>query len=232
MYDSAHLNRKPWEFWLARGAVVLVIGLQLQLIHDFSFGPNWLAPLLEIILLVPLSVGTAWTLKKAGGQNEHQNLAVRRYRRIIRMLAIVLTALITVMNFGALLDLIHALLGGKAGIGQSLLLDAINLWVTNIIAFALWFWNIDRGGPALRGLSNNPRPDFLFPQYSLARPAEGDWVPGFVDYVFLAFTNATAFSPTDTLPLSRRAKLLMMVQAAISLLVVALVAARAVNILA
>jgi hypothetical protein len=232
MHIHSHLTLKPWEFWLARGAVALVASLQFFMINDFSFGPRWLAPLLEVALLVPLSFATAWTLNKAASQHEHHIFEVGKYRRSIRTLAIILTALITFMNFIALLELVRALLSGKGGAGQSLLLDAINIWTTNVIAFALWFWNIDRGGPALRGLGLHKSQDFLFPQYALPTPHDGEWSPGFVDYIFLAFTNATAFSPTDTLPLSQRAKLLMMAQAAISLLVVALVAARAVNILA
>ena len=232
MRDHSHLTLRPWEFWLARGAVALVAGLQFFMINDFSFGPRWLAPLLEIALLIPLSFATAWTMKKAASHHEHHIFEIEKHRRAIRTFAMILTALVTFMNFIALLELVRALLSGKGGGGQSLLLDAINIWTTNIIAFALWFWNIDRGGPALRGLGLHKSQDFLFPQYALATPNDGEWSPGFIDYVFLSFTNATAFSPTDTLPLTQRAKLLMMAQAAISLLVVALVAARAVNILA
>ena len=199
MHEHSHLTNKPWEFRLARGAAALVAGLQFFMVNDFSFGPRWLAPLLEIARLIPLSFATPWTMNKAARQHEQHIFDVGKYRRNIRTFAIVLTALVTFMN---------------------------------VIAFALWFWNIDRGGPALRGLGRHQSQDFLFPQYALPTPNDGEWSPGFVDYVFLSFTNATAFSPTDTLPLSQRAKLLMMAQAAISLLVVALVAARAVNILA
>lgn len=120
----------------------------------------------------------------------------------------------------------------RAGAGTTLLLDALNIWVTNVIVFALWFWSTDRGGPPTCGLVKRAHADFLFPQMTLLDREVRDWLPGFVDYVFLAFTNATAFSPTDTLPLTQRAKLLMMAEAMISLLTIALVAARAVNILA
>jgi len=119
--------------------------------------------------------------------------------------------------------------GGSA---QTLLVDALNIWVTNVIIFALWFWSTDRGGPPTCGLTKRAEADFLFPQMTLHDRELGNWIPGFIDYLFLAFTNATAFSPTDTLPLTARAKLLMMTEAMISLLTVALVAARAVNILA
>ncbi|MDE2385496.1 MAG: hypothetical protein KGO53_12845 [Alphaproteobacteria bacterium] len=232
MHSHTHLTRRPWDFWLARAAVLLVAVLQFAVINDFSFGPKWLAPVLEIALLLPLSFATAWTLGKARSTAEPHVLEVAKYRRAIRSAAMLLTALITVMNFAALFDLVRALLSGKAGAGPSLLLDALNIWATNVIAFSLWFWNMDRGGPAMRGLGLHRREDFLFPQMSLPQLHDEEWAPGFVDYLFLAFTNATAFSPTDTLPLSQRAKLLMMAQAAVSLLVVALVAARAVNILA
>ena len=232
MHSHVHLARKPWDFWLARGSVALVAALQLFVVNDFSVGPKWLAPALEILLLVPLSFATAWTLEKAKTHVEHHLIEIARYRKQIRGAAIFLTALITLSNFAALFELVRALLSGKAGAGPSLLLDAVNIWATNVIAFALWFWNIDRGGPALRGLGEHNSQDFLFPQMTMASAKGADWMPGFIDYVFVAFTNATAFSPTDTLPLSQRAKLLMMAQAGVSLLVVALVAARAVNILA
>ena len=136
------------------------------------------------------------------------------------------------MNFIALFFLLRALLGGHAGDARSLLIDAVNIWLTNVIAFALWYWSIDRGGPASRDLTTHSMPDFLFPQMTMDDPRFTSWSPGFVDYLFLSFTNATAFSPTDTLPLSPRAKLLMMADAGVSLLTLALVAARAVNILA
>jgi hypothetical protein len=148
-------------------------------------------------------------------------------------MALVMTALITVANTAALAALVHALFRGKAGSGPTLLIDALNIWGTNIIIYGLWFWTTDRGGAALRGHPSARDPDFLFPQMTLGSIDErAAFVPGFVDYLFLAFTNATAFSPTDTLPLTARAKLLMMAEAMVSLLTVALVAARAVNILA
>jgi hypothetical protein len=120
---------------------------------------------------------------------------------------------------------------GQAGPASALLLDAANIWSTNVIVFALWFWNLDRGGPAARGVSADDKPDFLFGNMLQAAPSTDGWSPGFIDYLYPAFTNATAFSPTDTLPMSPTAKLLMMVQASTSLLTVALVAARAVNVL-
>ena len=225
------IHRHALDFWYARSSVVVIIALQLLIINKLTLGPRWLAPALEASLLVPLSFATAWTqgLARDASTDLHW-LTVARARKFIRRLAIAITALVTVMNFGSLLYLLKALLGGHSGSsGQSLLLDAINIWGTNVIAFALWFWNVDRGGPASQGLTSIDRDDFLFPQMTLS--ACSDWVPGFTDYLYLSFTNAMAFSPTDTMPLSERAKLLMMAESGISLLTLALVAARAVNIL-
>ena len=106
----------------------------------------------------------------------------------------------------------------------------IHLWITNVLVFALWFWQLDGGGPLVRHVHPNYRPDFLFPQQMLAEP-ELRWLPTFVDYLYVAFTNATAFSPTDAMPLTKWAKALMMTQSAASLLLAIMVVARAVNIL-
>ena len=222
------------DFWLARGAIALVAVLQLLVVNDLSFGPRWLAPALELALLIPLSAATAWNQGRArrAKTGEHWN-SILHHHRLIRRAAMVLTALITVMNTAALAALVRARLTGKAGSGPTLLIDALNIWGTNVIIFALWFWAIDRGGAVMRGHPQSGASDFLFPQMTIqteCKPAA--FVPGFVDYLFVSFTNATAFSPTDTLPLTQRAKLLMMAEALISLLTVALVAARAVNILA
>jgi hypothetical protein len=103
--------------------------------------------------------------------------------------------------------------------------------VTNVLIFALWYWELDRGGPVLRALDRGKRPDFLFPQMADDRWAPPGWMPGFVDYLYVSLTNATAFSPTDTMPLTAMAKMLMGVQAVASLVTVGLVVARAVNIL-
>jgi hypothetical protein len=179
-------------------------------------------------------MGTAWTQRRArGSSTKEQWLQVGRARRAVRSLALLLTVIITLMNLAALGRLIAAMLAGHAGVGRTLLLDAVNIWVTNVVIFALWFWSLDRGGPAARGLTHASQIDFLFTQQQggVQLPQSQDWAPGFVDYLFLAFTNATAFSPADTFPLTPRAKLLMMAEAAISLITIAIVASRAVGIL-
>lgn len=221
------------DFWMARSTVLVIVGLQLWLGGPVAVGPVWLAPAIEVVLLAPLSIATAWAQDLAikATHDHHWHLIARR-RRLVRRLAVVLTAVITAINSLSLIKVTHALLVGHAATnGVALLLDAVKIWVINIAAFALWYWTLDRGGPAARGLTHLCRADFLFIQ-STMHDADENWSPGFVDYLFLAFTNATAFSPTDTMPLSGRAKLLMMAQAGISLLTIALVAARAVNILA
>jgi len=220
------------DFWLARGAVLIVVGLQIAIVNDLMIGPRCLAPSLELALLIPLSIATDWTQRRARKASTKEQVSLVGSDRLrVRRLAIFLTAIITLMNFGALARLIEAILAGHAGSGRTLLLDALNIWATNVIIFALWFWALDRGGPA--GAFGPKRgKDFLFTQQQTGEPARfPNWSPGFIDYLFLAFTNATAFSPADTFPLAVRAKLLMMAESGISLVTIALVASRAVGIL-
>jgi hypothetical protein len=141
-----------------------------------------------------------------------------------------LIALTSAVNGISLLELLHALLyGSKAG-GRPLVYASVPIWLTNVIVFGLWYWELDRGGPAARELPRHRRPDFLFPQMSTPGSSPG-WVPNLLDYLYTSFTNATAFSPTDTMPLTGWAKLLMMMQSLASLVTVAIVVSRAVNIL-
>lgn len=229
----ASLLAHTHDFWLARGAILATAALNAFLINNLTVFPWWLASTVELALLVPLSVATAWThaQMRLATSEQHWHM-IHRHRRRIRHATLLLTAMITLINFQALYGVLAALLHGTKGTtGQGLLIDALNIWITNVIIFALWFWNIDRGGPALRGLRKAPVTDFLFPQMNVDCPGHGTWSPGFVDYVFVSFTNATAFSPTDTMPLTARSKLLFMVEATASLLTVGLVAARAVNVL-
>ena len=221
------------DFWMARSSVLVIIALQLWLGQRVVLGPVWLAPAMEAVLLLPLSIVTAWAQDLAvKATHDHHWHMIGRRRRAVRWLAVILTAVITVINSLSLMKVVHQLLAGHAGgNGEGLLLDAMKIWMINVVAFGLWYWTLDRGGPAARGLTRHSRPDFLFAQMTIGEASE-QWSPGFIDYLFLAFTNATAFSPTDTLPLSGRAKVLMMAQSGISLLTIALVAARAVNILA
>ena len=231
-----HLRFHALDRWLARGAVLVIVTLQIAFVNDLSVGPTWLAPAIELALLIPLSAGTIWTQRSVRkAETIAQWRLVRSKRRFVRTLAIALTAFSTAINFVALVLLIQAIIEGHAGTGRALLIDAINIWTTNVLIFTLWFWFLDRGGPSSRGLVPDHKRDFLFTQQQQQGAGEeagfAGWLPGFIDYLFLAFTNATAFSPADTFPLTPRAKLLMMAESAISLITIAVVASRAVGIL-
>jgi hypothetical protein len=231
--SAKHLFGRDHDFWLARGAVLVIVGLQTAIVNDLAIGPRWLAPAVELALLVPLTIVTAWTQRRARKASTKEQVSkVWRGRLRTRRLAITLTAVVTAMNFGALARLIEAILAGHAASGRTLLLDAVNIWATNLIIFALWFWALDRGGPAGQILGTGRGKDFQFTQQQPGSTTRfPNWSPGFIDYLFLAFTNATAFSPADTFPLTIRAKLLMMAESGISLVTIALVASRAVGIL-
>jgi hypothetical protein len=177
-------------------------------------------PALEAALLLPLVL-----------TRPHRTLDQSRIRR---RLALSLTALVTAANAASLCLLVADLMqtGPSEVAGRALFTAALSLWVTNVAAFGLWFWELDRGGPAARcGQVPLGPPDFLFPQMTMERDVPPSWRPLFPDYLYVAFTNATAFSPTDTLPLSLSAKGLMLAESAVSVLIVILVAGRAVNIL-
>jgi Protein of unknown function (DUF1345) len=225
----------PGDIWLARGAVLVIVALQFLLVNDLTVLPRWVMPTLELALFLPLSAATAWTLgverKRAGSEDEGDLWAqLASHRSMIRAAFFVLTGLVSIANLLALGGLVHAILHGHAASGKSLLVDALNIWATNVIIFSLWYWNLDRRP---YGASSEAGPDFVFTQQTLPISfTRRVRAPGYIDYLFLAFTNATAFSPADTFPLTPRAKLLMMLQALISFVSIALVAARAVGILA
>src|SRR4029077_16993336 len=130
----------------------------------------------------------------------------------------------------ALVTLIGSLLSGEERSGAELLLKGVTIWGTNVIAFGLWFWGLDGGGPVRRCEPNPPLPDFQFPQLENPQLAAPGWRPRLIDYVYLSFTNSIAFSPTDAMPLTRWAKLLMLTESGVSAITVLLVAARSVHI--
>jgi hypothetical protein len=227
--DSAGEREERAEFgersrheprWPASVAVAVAIALQAILPERLDLGPRWLLPSLEGALGLVLLV-TRQSLKgREGG--------------LLRGISIGLIALINAANLVSLGYLVSDLLFPKtAGItGRILVFASVPVWLTNIIVFALWYWELDRGGPALRVTDRRRDPDFLFPQMTAPGAVRGDWCPSFLDYLYVSFTNVTAFSPTDTMPLTAWAKVLMMIQSLASLLTVALVVSRAVNILA
>jgi len=181
-----------------------------------GLGNRALIPSLEGFLLLVLLIANPGRISKEESR--------------LRIVGLALIALITVANVVSLIELIHALLYGSRAGGRSLVYASVPIWLTNVIVFGLWFWELDRGGPAARQQPEHRRPDFLFPQMSTPGSAPG-WTPDFLDYLYTSFTNATAFSPTDTMPLTAWAKLLMILQSLASLVTVAVVISRAVNIL-
>jgi hypothetical protein len=199
-------------------AVALTVVLQLALPSRLTFHPSWLLPALEGALGLGLVVANP--------------TRINRSSNLLRTGAVLLIALITLANAWSSAALINDLVHGRNGDNASVLLSrGASVYVTNILVFALWYWEWDRGGPVARARGTHLHPDFLFPQMAQPDLAPPDWKPTFVDYLYVSFTNATAFSPTDTMPLSRWAKMLMLVQSAVALLTVGLVVARAVNVL-
>ncbi len=149
-------------------------------------------------------------------------------RRILFMAAL---AVVSAANLASIVLLVHLLLHGAHANASALLRAGIHMWSTNVLVFGLWFWQLDNGGPISRRTAGPQGRDFLFPQQATPELLQPDWRPHFLDYLYVSFTNATAFSPTDAMPLSRWAKVLMLVESAASLVLALMVAARAVNIL-
>lgn len=203
-------------FWAPQLVVVAAIGLDLTLSDKLTLGPNWLLPSLEALLVVGLMAVSP------NPQVRHSELR--------RRVAIGLIGLVSAVNIFSLIELCHFLLRGGKENGHALILSGIVLWVTNVLLFGLWYWELDRGGPIKRALGQD-LPDFLFVQMTEPRYAPANWVPTLLDYLYTSFTNATAFSPTDTMPLTVTAKVLMTAQSLTALVTLGLVVARAVNIL-
>ena len=206
--------------WPSALAVLAAVGLYATLPDKLVPGPayvRYVVPVLFLAVLVPLAVTAP---------HRHVEESGRRRRA-----AMTLTALITLANVIALAFLVHQLIYVNGVAGRALLYGAFDIWTTNVIAFALWYWELDGGGPPRRLAEPKAPRDFAFLQMTDPEVAAPGWHPRFVDYLYLSFTNASAFSPTDTMPLTRWAKLAMLVQSAVSLLTLLLVAARAVNIL-
>jgi uncharacterized membrane protein len=211
----------------ATSGVLIVIGLQAAL-AGVSLGNGWtlvgLPGWVWLIAVVPeaaLLLVLSWSLPR------HRLEQMGRRRAV----ALVLVGVITAADAFALVALIASLLSGHETSGGELLLKGATIWGTNMIAFGLLFWEFDRGGPIRRREPDPPPRDFQFPQDENPTLAEPGWHPRMADYVYVSFTNAVAFSPTDVLPLSRRVKMMMLAEAAVSAITVLLVAARAVNIL-
>ena len=205
-----------WHIALAIFAVVLILVFLPRRIMLF---PAWFPYFLGSLVLAPM-VGVSMATEKGRWL---------RLERTITLLFFLVTGTGTLMNLG---NLIRAMIHRPEEIsGMQLLTSSIGVWITNVLAFSLLYWQIDRGGPEARSSGAGKRPEWLFPQAGTQEQGQPEWRPQFIDYLFLSYSTSTAFSATDVAPLSARAKLLMMFESSISLLTILLVAARAVNIL-
>jgi uncharacterized membrane protein len=204
-------------YWAPQLIVAAALALDLLLPTKLTIGPFWLLPGVESLLLVALLLAAP-------------NPRIR-HSPVRRGMALALIALVSLVNGVSLVLLCHFLLHGGKENGRELISSGIVLWTTNVLLFGLWYWQLDRGGPAARMAGDTRHPDFMFPQMTDPKWAPEGWEPGLLDYLYTSFTNATAFSPTDTMPLTWVAKLLMAGQSLVALLTIGLVVARAVNIL-
>jgi uncharacterized membrane protein len=213
-YPPAAAGESPWP---AQLTVLAAICLQLALPKRLTVGPTWLVPALEGALLIGMFVATPRQL-------EHEH---RRRRRV----ALGMTAFVSAANVYSLGALTHFLLHHEVSNGRALIGSGVLIWLTNWLIFSLWYWELDRGGPGVRAAGHDGPPDFLFPQMADDRIHPKDWRPGFIDYLYVSLTNAAAFSPTDTMPLSAMAKCVMGLQSVVSIVTIGLIVSRAVNIL-
>jgi hypothetical protein len=200
------------------GAVLAAIVLTILLPAAIRVGPRWLLPFIEGVLLVILIVGDPGRISRRS-----------RELRTVSIVLVAVLVLATLWSTGQLIDdLIHG--GPETNSASELLAAGTAIWFSNIIAFALLYWEVDGGGAAARAQQVPDHTDFAFPQQLNPRLARPGWRPLFVDYLYLGYTNATAFSPTDVMPLAPWAKMTMAVQSFISIAILGLVIARAVNV--
>jgi hypothetical protein len=212
--DLTHAERR----WPMAAAVLAAVILQVGTPHRGRVPGWWIAPILELVLLVFL-VGVD------PGRIDSR-------ARFTRRLTIGLIAVMSAATLAGIGILIYDILEGLPGINATDLLGrGAAVWFANVIVFSLWYWEFDRGGPAERAVGADVPPSFAFPENATPELVPEGWVPTYPDYLYLAYTNATAFSPTDTLPVRMWAKMTMMLQSTASLVVAILVIARAINIL-
>jgi uncharacterized membrane protein len=212
--EGARPGRSGLPRWPAAVALLAIGAVYGVLSDGLTLGPRAFLLGLVAVLLVPLL-----------------SAHLRGNHRLARGFGLGVIGLVTLAVVASVFLLISSSLGGKAS-APALLRDAALLWAINVATFAVWYWEIDTGGPAQRHREGHVSDDFVFPQMNLGGKTARDWSPGFVDYLFLAFNTSTAFSPTDTAVLSWRAKVLMMVQALLSLLILAVLVSRAINTIA
>ena len=224
MAGDAHVEEGRYD---AVVAIVLVMVLQaalatVSLLNDWTIWgiPGWL----WLVVIVP-ELGLLAALRLHIRRHGTEQLGTRR------RISLLLVGTIGVVNMGTLLVLIGSLLSSQEEDGVELLFKGLTIWSTNVVAFGLLFWDRDAGGPVARHHGDRQESDFQFPQMEHPELARDNWQPRLFDYIYVSFTNSIAFSPTDTMPISHRAKAGMMVESAVSATTILLVAARAVGIL-
>jgi hypothetical protein len=204
-------------FWPAQLAVLAALILYLTLPDKLTIGPDWLLPAAEGALLA----GLVWASPRRHRTQPHP------WRRRIAMTLSIFVATVNIVALGLLIHFV--IKGGKTG-AYELVLSGAEIWATSVLIFAVIYWELDGGGPTVRADGRHPPPWSLsFPQW--VDVGWKDWRPMFVDYLYLSFTNSTAFSPTDAMPLTPRTKLLMMFQGLSALVTIGVVIARAISLL-
>ena len=207
---------RPEPRWPASLALLVCAGLYIVLPNRLVIGPRWVLPVLIVLPLIPLSAT----------KHRHPNEAPW-----IRRLTISLIALITFANVISMSLLVHHLLVVNVSQGRNLIYAAVAVWLTNVIVFGLWLWEVDRGGPHVRAGGSTSFPDVQFPQMENPDLAPPQWRPRFFDYLYTSLANGTSFAPADAMPLTLLAKTLFVIESLVSFTTIAVVAARAVNIL-
>jgi len=210
------MTPRPEPRWPASLALVVCVGLYIVLPNRLVVGPKWLLPVLIALPLIPLSAT----------RHRHPNEAPW-----VRRLTLTLIGIITLANIASMALLVHHLLVANVSQGRNLIYSAVSVWLTNVIVYGLWLWEVDRGGPHLRAGGETGFPDIQFPQMENPQLAPKEWRPRFTDYLYTSFANGTSFAPADAMPLTLKAKTLFALESIVSLITIAVVAARAVNIL-
>jgi uncharacterized membrane protein len=214
-WQQPHAGERRWPVALA---IVGLVALQWLTPRELTFEPRWLLPVLELLLLAVVLVVDP--------------VRISREFRLLRVASLALVALASLALTWSTVRLAAALAAEDLSDDPLVVLvTGAVIWLTSVVVFALWYWELDRGGPAARAQARRQYPDLFFPQMAARQLAPPNWKPIFLDYVYLAFTNGTAFSPTHTLPLTHAAKATMLLQASVSFAIVIFVVARAINIL-